>query len=715
MRADLKRLRRETESAHSSSATTAQSGPAPTAGTARYGVATSSSGSAVRANAPAAEVAAAPAAPQNWKLLAAAGVVIIVLAAGAFWWFKGRSKSTALSERDTVVVADFANSTGDPVFDDTLKTALTVALAQSPFLNVLSDNKIAATLQLMSRPRGTALTPEVVSELCQRADGKAYIAGSISSLGSEYVLALKAVNCQTGDPLAQEQVTAPAKEKVLDALGEATSKLRQQLGESLATVQKFDVPLEQATTSSLEALKAYSLAEKITNEKGSSAALPYSQHAIQLDPSFAEGYEQIGGEYFSQGELGRAREYFAKAFELRDHASDREKLDIIGNYYTTVTGQLDKAEQTIREQVANYPGDGHAYLTLGNALVFEGQNEKAAAAFRDSMRISPDSIGAYANLANALMALQRFDDAVQDIQHIQSLKRENFLVHVQLYALAFIKSDPTSMATELQWFTGKPEENAGLALSADTAAYSGHLAKSFELTKHAVASAIGSDNKEGAAVWQENSAILQAAVGNLAAAKQTAEAGMKLAPTAQGVQDEAALAFAMAGDAAQADSLAQDLNKHYPLDTQVQAIWLPPVRAQLALNRKNPGEAVGDLQAALPLEYAQIPFVLNLSCMYPTYIRGQADLALGQGAAAAAEFQKILDHNGMVWNCWTGALAHLGIARANALEAKSSKGADADAARTRALAAYKDFLSLWKDADPDIPILREAKSESAKL
>ncbi len=731
MRADLKRLRREIEPGRSGSTSVAtsvsgsSSVAAPSSAVARIGSSSTvtpspehPSGSQPAGARSGSSVAVAVPAParRGWVAgLTALAVTIAVLAAGGFWWLKGRSKSNALSERDTVVVADFTNSTGDSVFDDTLKTALSVAIAQSPFLNVLSDNKIAATLQLMSRPRGTLLTPDVASELCQRADGKAYIAGSISSLGSQYVLTLKAVNCQSGDPLAQEQVTAPAKEKVLDALGEATTKLRQQLGESLATVQKFDVPLEQATTSSLEALKAFSLARKIGNEKGSSAALPYAQHAIQLDPNFAEGYEYVGGAYFTQGELGRAREYLTKAFELREHASDREKLDITANYYGSVTGQLDKAEQTAEEEVANYPHDGHAHLLLGNTYAFEGQNEKAAAAFREAIRIAPDAASGYVNLGNSLMALQRFDDARQDIQQVQSLKRDNFIIHAQLYALAFIKSDGATMASELQWFTGKPEENMGFGLAADTAAFSGHLAKSLELTRQSVASAVGADDKEGAAIWLENSAIAQAAFGNLATAKQLADAGIKLAPTTQGTQDEAALAFAMAGDSARADSLAQDLNKHYPLDTQVQLLWLPPVRAQLAINQKNPAEAMNELQVALPLEFAQIPFLVNLSCMYPTYIRGQASLAQGQAAAAAVEFQKILDHDGMVWNCWTGALSRLGIARADALQAKTSHGADADAARSRALAAYNDFLTLWKNADPDIPILITAKTEYAKL
>ena len=515
--------------------------------------------------------------------------------------------------------------------------------------------------------------------------------------------------------LAQQQATAASKEKVLESLGGATAKLREQLGESIATVQKYDVPLEQATTSSLEALKAFSLGRNIGNEKGSAAALPYIQHAIQLDPNFATGYESVGAAYFSEGELGRAREYFTKAFELREHASDREKLDITGIYYTVVTGELDKAAEAYQEELASYPRDAHAQLSLGNIYAFEGQNEKAAAAFREVIHISNDSMSGHVNLANTLMALQRFDDTRRDIQEIQSLKRDNFALHSCLYAMAFLKSDAAAMAAEQQWYVGKPEETFGLALAADTAAYSGHLAKSVELTKQSSETAVRADNKEGAAIFQENAAILEASFGNMDAARKSAEEGVKLSPTTQGVEDEAALAFAIAGDSARAESLVQDLNKHYPLDSQVQALWLPPVRAQVALNRKNAAEAVTALQATVPLEFGQIPFIINLSCLYPTYVRGQADLALGQGAAAAVEFQKIIDHNGIVWNCWTGALAHLGIARANALQAKSSQGADADAARSRALAAYNDFFTLWKDADPEIPILVAAKSEYAKL
>jgi eukaryotic-like serine/threonine-protein kinase len=724
MRADLKRLKRETESRHgvpASSGTVAvahESGsgvaqpsvaqPPPASGSSPAAAGSSSSS--------AAKVAEVPVAGRKlWEIRVPAAVVLVaVVIAGAFY-FRSRQSTHRLTEKDTIVVADFANNTGDPVFDDTLKTALTVSLRQSPFLNVLSDGEVAKTLQQMSRPAGTKLTPEIARELCQRAGSKAYLAGTVGGLGSEFVLGLKAVNCQSGDMLAQGQVTAASKEKVLDALGEAASKLRGELGESLATVQKFDVPLEQASTSSLDALRAYSLGQKAKNEKGSAAALPYDHRAIELDPNFATGYRAVGIDYNNLSEPGRASEYFTKAFQLREHASEREKLSIAADYYRNVTGELDKAAQTYQEQIESYPREYRAYNSLGIVYGDQGQYEKATEITKQGMRLAPEQSVFYGNLANYTLALQRFDETRQIIHEAQARKMDDFTLHNALYALAFIGSDSPAIVEQQQWFAGKPEENFGLALASDTEAYAGHVAKARELSKRAVESAVRADSKETGAIWQAIAAQREAAYGNIAEARQSAAEAVKLAPTSQGVESEAALAFAMAGDTARAESLAQDLGKRFPLDTQMQSLWLPAIQAQVALGKKNPAAALTALQAASPVELAEIGFVANISCLYPTYVRGEAYLAAGQGSAAAAEFQKILDHNGIVWNCWTGALAHLGVARANALQARTSQGADADAARVRALAAYKDFLALWKDADPDIPILKQAKAEYAKL
>ncbi|HEX8816367.1 MAG TPA: protein kinase [Terriglobales bacterium] len=720
MRAELQRLKRDTETGRMP---VASSGAVPTvhesgtqAAAAQATPVSASATVAVPSSSSAVKAVEVPAVKKRnlWRVAVPSVVVLVALIAGGLYYRSHRVKP--LTDKDTVVIADFDNSTGDPVFDNTLKTALTVSLNQSPFLNVLSDNKVAATLKQMTRSPDTKLTPEVARELCQRAGSKAYIAGSIASLGSQYVLGLKVVNCRTGEPLAQEQATAAAKEKVLETLGEAASKLRGELGESLATVQKLDVPLSEATTSSLEALQVYTLGGKAEREKGPSAALPYHQRAIQLDPNFAMGYDMVGNDYFSLAELGRASEYVTKAFQLREHASERERLFISTDYYQTVTGELDKAVQTYQEWTASYPRDRSAYGGLGNVYLLQGQYEKAAEAYRENQRLAPDSGAPYVDLANSLLALQRFDEARQAIQQAQARKLDDLVLRNALYALAFLRGDSSAMAEQQQWFAGKPEEAFGLSLASDTEAYAGHLGKARELTKRSVDSAVRADNKEAGAIWVENSALREAAFGNMTNARQAAAEGLKLVPTSQGVEVEAALAFAMAGDSAQADSLAQDLNKRYPLDTQVQSLWLPAIQAQLALNRKDGTTAVNRLQSALPpIELGQIFFVNNLSCLYPTYVRGEAYLAAGQGSAAAAEFQKIIDHSGLVWNCWTGALAHLGVARANALQAKTSQGADADAARVRALAAYKDFLTLWKDADPDIPILKQATAEYAKL
>ena len=720
MRTDLQRLRRDTETGRAIAATSGTvlvseesdtsvaAQQRPPSGSEPAG-APSASSSAVKAS-------EAPVGNKLWQILFPAAVILVATAIGAMLYFRLHQAPRCLTDRDTVVLADFANSTGDAVFDDTLKQALNVALNQSPFLNVLPENKIVATLKLMSLSPGTKLTPGVTRELCQRAGSKAYIAGSIASLGSEYVLGLKAVNCQTGDPLAEEQVAAAAKEKVLDALGDAASKLRGELGESLATVQKFDVPLVEATTSSLEALKAFSLGRKAQDEKGSAAALRYHQRAIELDPNFASGYVAVAGDYSSLGELARAGEYATKAFQLREHASERERLAIAASYYRNVTEELDKAAQAYQEEIESYPREYRAYSGLGTVYAGLGQYEKAAEVTRRALDVEPGFLAGEANLINLTMAMQRFDDARKIGHQLIAQKTDNDLAYNALYALAFLGSDSAEMDECQRWFAGKPDyENEGLSLASDTEAYEGHLGKARELTRRAVESAVRADQKENGALWQANAAIEFAAYGEAAEARQSAAEALKLAPVSQGVGDEVALAFAMAGDAARAESMAQDLAQRFPLDTQMYSLWLPSILAQVALDRKNPVEALRVVPAASPIERGQILFDINISCLYPNYIRGETFLAAGQGSAAAAEFQEIIDHSGIVWNCWTGALAHLGVARANVLEARTKQGADADAARVRALAAYKDFLTLWKVADPNIPILKQAKAEYAKL
>jgi eukaryotic-like serine/threonine-protein kinase len=580
MRADLQRLKRDEDSSRSAHLTAAEEPVVPQ----------HSSGSRKAATASGQAVAPAQNHKAGWKMIVpAAGVLLAALIAGGAYFYTHKTKP--LTEKDTIVLADFTNSTGDPVFDDALKTALGLSLRQSPFLNILPDNTVAETLRLMTRPADARLTPEIARELCQRAGSKAYIVGSIASLGSQYVLSLKAANCHSGETLAEEQVTAAGKEKVLDTLGGAASKLRGALGESLSSVQKLDVPLIEATTSSLDALKAYSLATKASREKGSAAALPQHLRAIELDSNFAVGYGSVGDDYSNLGESSRARDYYARAFQLREHASEREKLGIEASYYNSVTGELDKAARTFEEQVQNYPRRASAYSNLGLIYAEQAEYEKAAEITGQGLRLEPDRTAPYGNLGNYELALQRFDEARQTIRQAPP-KLDNFLFHNALYALAFLESNPAAMTEQQQWFAGKPEENLGLALASDTEAYGGHLGKARALTERAVASAVRIDSKETGAIWQAIAAQREAVYGYPAEARKMAAEALQLAPTSQGAEAQVALAFALAGDTARAESLAQDLAKRFPLDSQMQALWLPPIRGHVALNKKNPASAL---------------------------------------------------------------------------------------------------------------------------
>jgi serine/threonine protein kinase/tetratricopeptide (TPR) repeat protein len=732
MRRDLQRLKRDLDSGRTEvrdvSALPVESNGAYAGG--GVAITTPSSGTAVPVAASTVLTAtpsgAQPAAQerrswwQRWQLVLPL-VAALLAAVGAAFYMHGRERKR-LTDKDTIVLADFNNETGDPVFDDTLRTALTVALNQSPFLDVLPDSKVNSTLKLMTLPATTRLTPEVTRDLCLRAGSRAYVAGTISALGSEYVVGVKAANCQTGDTLAEEQATAPAKEKVLNALGDATARLRQRLGESLASVQKFDAPLAEATTSSLDALKAFSLGEREIGQSSQSQpalmqGVGHLEQAIQLDPSFALAYRTLGTVYVNLYGPARAALYAAKAYELRDHASERERLQITAGYYANVLGDLPKATEAYTQILTNYPRDARVRNTLGIYYAQLGNYDQATELVRSAIIQRPDLNIYFGNLANYLLAQQRFDEARDTIAQAHARKLDDFVLRLALYGLDFSKADEAGMNAQLQWLANRPEAAfLGLSVASDTFAYSGQLQQARAVTTRAVDASVRADSKEYAGINTELSAIREAAYGNRAQGRQDAEAGLKFTPESQAVRSMAGIALAMSGDAARASAVAEQLNRQSPADTQVQSLFLPAIRAQMALERKNPGAAIDELRVALPaIEYAQIAYNPNLSCLYHTYIRGQAYLAAGQGAAAAGEFQKILDHNGIVWNCWTGALAHLGIARANALEAHRLQGADADVARRRSLTAYKDFLTLWKSADANVPVLQEAKAEYAKL
>ncbi|MGA8761940.1 MAG: tetratricopeptide repeat protein [Candidatus Sulfotelmatobacter sp.] len=578
-------------------------------------------------------------------------------------------------------------------------------MQQSPYLNVLSDANVAATLRMMTQPPNTRLTPDIARELCQRANSKAYISGSIDSIGSQYVIGLKAVNCENGDALAQQQIASAGKEKVLDAVGEGATKLRSQLGESLASVQRFDTPLPQETTPSLEALKAYSLGLNAGNEKGPTAALPFFLRAIELDPYFASALEGVGIVYDNLGQIGRANEYLTKAFNLRDRASERQKLNIRSAYYTVVSGEMDKAVETYREWEANYPRDFQAPLDLGSLYITEGRYETGLEQIHRALRLNPDSVIGYDDLSQALLALNRLDDARQAYDDAMTRKLDDDLLHLVRYAIAFLQSDTKVMSEQAAWFTDRPEvENEILALEAETAAYAGHLNKARELTRRAVDSALRADNKAAASIWGLEGAFREQVFGEGDAGQQ-AVAAMKVAPESPETQEFGALVLAASGDIKGAEALLQDLQKRFPYHTMVQTYWLPITRAEIALVNQQPQRAIESLQAALPVEPGLPLSTQGPTCLYPIYVRGEAYLAAGQGSAAAAEFQRLIEHRGITWSCTTGALARLGLGRGYAMAGEKIK----------ALAAYKEFLTLWKDADPDIPILKQAKAEYAKL
>ena len=702
MRADLKRLKREVDSSKSSTAATEVEPAAVVAGSSST-VKKESSGKAAPASSGAAAATVAPRSSKTALWVAVASVLVVVVAAGYYLTHRPAAK---LTEKDTIVVADFANSTGDPVFDDALKQALSVSLRQSPFLNVLSDDKVASTLKLMTKPVNTPLTPDVARELCQRADSKAYVAGSIANLGSQFVVGLKAVNCLNGDVLAQEQSSASGKEKVLDALGEAASKLRSQLGESLASVQKFDAPLGQETTPSLEALKAQALARKTEMEKGSAAALPFFQRAIDLDPNFATAIEGVGIMYGNVGQATRGGEYLTKAFALRDRASEREKLHITSMYYMSVTGELDKAVETFREWEENYPRDDIPYNNLSTVYSAQGKVEQGLEQALASSRLNPDNVITAENVMGFLVTLQRYDEAQQIYAQTLARGMDDDALHQVRYGLAFIQRDSKTMAEQVAWYDTRPQlQNEILGLQSDTEAYAGHEAKAREMTRAATESAVRTDNKESAALWLVTAAWREALVGNFEEARRDVEKSLELAPDSRDARVLGALTLARAADVAHARSMAQKVGQQYQAHTLVQSYWLPLIDAQSSLSTGQAQNALDQMQRIVNLDFSLAFSSANSSCAYPNYLRGEAFLAAGQSSAAAAEFQKIIDHPGLVWNCVTGALAHLELGRADALAGDKAK----------ARAAYQDFFNLWKDADPDIPVLKEAKAEFTKL
>ena len=698
MRADLQRLKRDTETNRVSTVGFATAPMAQESGSQAAAPSASISRSAPP---PTSSSLPLPAPKKKLHGLLAPTAVFLsaALIAGVFYY---RSRQTkALTEKDAIVLTDFDNKTDDSVFDDTLRQGLSVQIEQSPFLDLVSGSKVLETLKLMARSADERLTPEIAREVCLRTGSKAMVTGSITALGTQYVIGLKAVNCDTGEVLAEAQEQATGKQAVLKALDIAAVTLRGKLGESRASLQKYATPVEEATTPSLEALKVYSLGRKMIDKGDDTGAKSIFERAIQLDSGFAMAYASLGVTYHHLGEFSLAAENTRKAYRLRDRVSERERFYLETHYYGYVTGNAEKERQVYELWAQTYPRDDLPVFNLGSVYWSIGLFDKARAQFLQSLHFNEGNAVRYSNLTNVYICLNQFKEARTVIDEAQSKNLDSSALHFLLYQLAFLQNDFPGMTEQVLWSAGKPGvEDVPLGFEADTAAFSGRLATAREWSRRAIASAERADEKEGAATYTALAALRESLFGNPAQAKQAATATLKLS-TGQGPRYGAALALALAGDASRAERVAADLAKQFPEDTLVQLSYLPAVNAEVALARHDSLKALQALQTAIPYELASY-YMLPL---YPVYVRGEAYLAAHRGSEAAEEFEKIIEHRGLVWNEAVGALAHLGLARAYALQGETAK------ART----AYNDFFILWKGADPDIPILKRAKAEYAKL
>jgi tetratricopeptide (TPR) repeat protein len=603
-----------------------------------------------------------------------------------------------LTEKDSILLADFVNTTGDPVFDGTLKQALAVQLEQSPYLNIVPDQTIRKALQFMGRTSDERVTGNVAREICEREHIKAMLSGSIAMLGSRYVVALDATNCATGDSLAREQVTAATKEAVLLAVGKAASSLRGKLGESLASIQKFDTPVTEATTSSLEALKAYAAADEMRNNGNEAESIPLFQHAVELDPNFAMAYARLAAIYNNLGEEDRSGENAKKAFDLRERVSERERFYIIDHFYTA-NGDLEKDKEALELAIKTYPNDSSAYTNL--ALLYNlyyGDYEKAIPLANEFTRLEPNAPFGYEHAAGPYMALNRLEESRSVLQQAVDAKADNLFIHESLYQLAFLNGDAEGMQRQVSWASGKPSEYLLFISMASAAAAHGQMQKAEELIQRSARVSDRLGFKETTADTQAGFAVAQAGVKNNSKAGKLAASSSALAHGRSNMES-VAVALAMTGNIVRAQAIADDLSHRFPDDTLLHLVSIPVVRALIELNRNNPDAAIHSLQAATPYELGAA------QGLFPIYIRGQAYLQAKRGADAVAEFQKIVDHRGIAPTASEHSLAKLGMGRAYAMIGEAAKSR----------AAYQDFFALWKDADPDIPILKEAKTEYAKL
>lgn len=623
-------------------------------------------------------------------ILTLAGLIIAAIAA---WFYFNRAP--VLTSKDTILLADFENKTGEEIFDKMLKQALAIQLQQTPFLNLFPEARMRHELTLMKRSPNERVTAEIAREICERQNLKAFIAGSLTPLGSHYVITLEAVNGQSGEPLANEQAQAESKEKVLGALSQAAARLRERLGESLSSIQRFALPLQEGTTAKLDAFKAYSQAQELSVSGRLREAIPFYQRAIEIDPDFAHTHSQLAIMYWATGQPELAAEYAKKSYALKDQAGDLEKFRITHWYYRLVAGNSNKQIETLLLQRRTYPQEFTGPQDLASAYNLVGRSEEAIAEARESIRLNPQFAAAYRNLALALLRLNRFAEAKDVFAQAIQQKLEMTDFHSYLYQLAFINNDTTGMQRQIDWARRKPEEYLALDWQTGAAAFAGQWRKAQDFSRRAIGMTARGDTQEVSARYATEQALLGAVFGDCRQAKASSAQGLKLVRGRISLS-RAALAFALCGETKQAQPLVGELTERYPEDTIINSIWLPAIRAALELQRGNAAQAIDQLQAASRYEAA--------AEFWPQHLRGQAYLKLGRGAEAAAEFQKILDHRGYAPLSPLYPLAHLGLARAAALTGD----------RVKSRKAYEDFLAVWKEADADLAPMIEAKKEYEK-
>jgi tetratricopeptide (TPR) repeat protein len=636
------------------------------------------------------------------QVLLSALVLLAILCGGYWWWLR----PTPLGPDDLLLATDFVNESGDPVFDESLDVALRVALAQSPYLNLLPDQKARNAMKRLGRPDREPLTDSAAKTICTSVGAKAYLIGSVRKGGGSYVIELTAKRCPNGARMAHSEEPAARTDLVIHHLGESAASLREQLGEPKDSVKRLDCPLERATTPIPSALKAYAEARKAGAEKGDLAAVPLYKQAIDIDSRFALARSALAVAYYNLSQMGLASEEIRQAYEAGDRQTYRERLNIATLYYDLAQGDIAKAIEGYKEYIRAYPRDDVAMGNLSSEFFVTGDYEQAAKYAEDALKIDPDSAAWYENYSTALMALWRLDDAEKILNEAFARELGDASLHSNLYSLGFLKGDNALMQQQLAWAAGKPGgEDSLLATQSDTEAYYGRLQKAREYTERAVQSAQKAELPESAATWKVEAGLREALFGYPAEAHKNAEAALKLAPESKDVRALAALVFARVGDEAQAQAIMDNLRALYVSNMAIQKAWLPVVRAQLAIRNKQQASAVQFLEIVAPYEKGQLTGNLSDSCMIPAYLRGEAFLGLQKNREALGEFHKIQSYPGITGSCWSGPLSKLGAARAAAQAGSTSE----------AKINYRKFLELWKGADVNIPLYKEAKAEAAKL